>query len=311
MSATDAKSGSRLERIVVDGDSFVVKWVHVDHDWLMRGWGDISARSRLVFRHRLLDIVPEHIDHTVVAAAPWGRNDWGAVLVMRDVSEWLVPPGDDPLSEAQHLGFLDALAVLSARTWGWRDDIGLLPFSNRWLMFSEGWLEVERERGWPDVVPRIATDGWARFAERAPADVAELVSDLRAEPWPLTDAVWATPSCFLHGDWKAGNLGMHPDGRVILLDCTFPGEGPTCHELAWYLALNRARLPAGHTKATTIANFRMALERQGVDTAGWWDRQLGLCLLGALVQFGWEKGLGDDEELAWWCDAGRDGARWL
>ena len=33
----------------------------------------------------------------------------------------------------------------------------------------------------------------------------------------------------------------------------------------------------------------------------WWDRQLALCLLGAMVLFGWEKALGGyDEELAWW-----------
>jgi hypothetical protein len=78
-----------------------------------------------------------------------------------------------------------------------------------------------------------------------------------------------------------------------------------------YLALNCGRLPRGHTKETTIADFRVALERHGVDTAGWWDRQLGLCLLGTLVQFGWEKALGADRELGWWCDAARNGARWL
>jgi hypothetical protein len=76
---------------------------------------------------------------------------------------------------------------------------------------------------------------------------------------------------------------------VTLLDCTFPGEGPPCHEIAWYLALNCARLPRGHTKETTIADFRAALERHGVDTASWWDRQLGLCLLGSVVQFGWKR----------------------
>ena len=36
-----------------------------------------------------------------------------------------------------------------------------------------------------------------------------------------------------------------------------------------------------------------------------------LCLLGALVQFGWEKALGDDDELGWWCDRAREGARRL
>jgi hypothetical protein len=104
---------------------------------------------------------------------------------------------------------------------------------------------------------------------------------------------------------------MRPDGQVILLDCAYPGAGPPCHELAWYLALNRARLPLGHSKETTMANFRDALEGCGVSTAGWWDRQLGLCLLGALVQFGWEKALGADDELDWWCDAARRSAQWL
>jgi hypothetical protein len=29
------------------------------------------------------------------------------------------------------------------------------------------------------------------------------------------------------------------------------------------------------------------------------------------VQFGWEKALGDPDELAWWADRARAGARWL
>jgi hypothetical protein len=48
-----------------------------------------------------------------------------------------------------------------------------------------------------------------------------------------------------------------------------------------------------------------------VATAGWWERQLDLCLLGTLVQFGWEKALGDADELAWWSDRARAGVRWL
>ena len=57
--------------------------------------------------------------------------------------------------------------------------------------------------------------------------------------------------------------------------------------------------------------FRAALEGHGVATADWWERQLGLCLLGAVVQFGWEKAYGEDDELGWWLDAARAGARWL
>jgi hypothetical protein len=29
------------------------------------------------------------------------------------------------------------------------------------------------------------------------------------------------------------------------------------------------------------------------------------------VQFGWEKALGDDDELAWWCERAEDATRWL
>ena len=144
-----------------------------------------------------------------------------------------------------------------------------------------------------------------------PAKVLELIEALRTDAAPLSSALRATPQCFIHGDWKFSNLGAAPDGRVVLLDWAYPGEGPACHELAWYLALNRSRLPAGHTKQTTIEEFRAALERHGVDTTGWWERQLGLCLLGGLVQFGWEKALGDDDEMNWWCDVAREGASWL
>ncbi len=160
-------------------------------------------------------------------------------------------------------------------------------------------------------MPAIAAEGWEKFAVRAPSACRELVDALRRDIRPLADAIRATPQSFLHGDWKLGNLGAGNDGRTVLLDWAYPGEGPACHELVWYVALNRARLPIGHTKESTIAEFRAELERRGVDTTAWWDRQLGLCLLGALVQFGWEKAWGDEDELRWWCDAAVDGARWL
>ena len=54
-----------------------------------------------------------------------------------------------------------------------------------------------------------------------------------------------------------GNLGTHPDGRTILLDWAYPGSGPACWDLCWYLALNQARLP--ESKEATIERFRAAL----------------------------------------------------
>jgi len=111
----------------------------------------------------------------------------------------------------------------------------------------------------------------------------------------------------MHGNWKLDNLGIDPDGRTILFDWELPGLGAPLSDLAWYLAINCRRLP--QSKEATIAGYRSALEGAGISTEPWWDRQLALSLLGALVQFGWEKALGGyDDELAWWEERAVAGA---
>jgi hypothetical protein len=311
----DARSSARFERVEVDGEPCVVKYVHADNDFIMRVAGDIGCLPRRVWAAGLVDLAPSHIDHATLGAAPWGRNGWGSALLMRDVSTELVPVGDAPISFEQHLRFFDAIAALARPLWGTPADgaspAHLLPHGTRWSYFGAEQLRGEEQLGWIEPVPRIALDGWQRFVERVPADVADVVTSLARCPGPLAAALAATPQTFIHGDWKFGNLGVAGDGRVVLLDWTYSCVGPVCHELGWYLALNRARLPQGCTKESAMADFRAALERHGIDTAGWWDRQLGLCLLGALVQFGWEKALGEDDELGWWVAAARQGARWL
>ena len=304
----EPRSGTRFERVWIGGEPLVVKYLHLDDDFTMRVSGDIGCRPLRAYAAGLFDVAADVIDHGVVAAAGgFGRNGWGAALLMRDVSADLVPPGDAPFPEDQHLRFLDHLACLCARTWGWRDTLGLLPYATRWRFFDSSAMEAERRLGWPEPVPAIAAEGWARFATRAPSALASAVEELRRDVSPLAGALAATPSCFLHGDWKAGNLGTAPDGRTVLLDWVYVGEGPACHELGWYLALNRAKLPVGHSKEQAVGDFRQALERHGVRTEGWWDRQLTLSLLGTLVQFGWEKALGDGDELGWWCDRAAEG----
>jgi hypothetical protein len=307
----DARSSAGFERVEVDGAPCIVKYLHPERDFTMRVSGDVGCRPRRVWEAGLMDAAPDLIDHATLGAAPWGRNGWGVALLMRDVGAELVPVGDHPVAEDDHLAFIDAVAGLSARMWGWQDDLELLPHRLRWSWFGASQLAGEAALGFPETVPRLAAEGWVRFGERAPAAVVEVIEALRADPSPLSEAVLTTPQTFLHGDWKFGNLGRAADGRVVLLDWAYPGCGPAAHELTWYLALNRSRLPAGHTKATTIDAFRQALERHGIDTSGWWERQLHLCLLGGLVQFGWEKALGEDEELWWWIDHARDGMAML
>jgi hypothetical protein len=309
-SHTDSKSGVGFERVTIDGEPHVLKHVHIDNDWTMRFFHETTCVPLDVWRSGLMDVLPERIDHGMVGAAGGlGREGLGAALLMRDLSDVLVPAGDDPLPLATHLDLLDGLAALSACMWGWHDTIGLLPLANRWVFFGDADIETERQLGWPNPVPRVAAVGWLRFFERAPRDVCLTLRDLRADTRPLVDAVATTPLTFLHGDWKLGNLGLHDHGRVVLLDWTYCGEGPVCFELGWYLALNSARLP--QTKEDAISTLRSALESKRVATDGWWERQLSLSLLGTLVIFGWEKALGSDDELGWWCDRAREGARHL
>lgn len=136
------------------------------------------------------------------------------------------------------------------------------------------------------------------LAEVAPV-AAAVVTPLARDPGPLVVALAATPQTFVHSNWKLDNLGTDGEGRTVLLDWEQPGRRAALSDLAWYLAINCRRLPQG--KQAAIGAYRDALEHCGIDTAPWWDRQLALCLLGALVQFGWEKALGGyDEELAWW-----------
>jgi hypothetical protein len=309
LGGSDGKSGSTLERVVIDGEPFVLKQLHPDRDWTMRGFGDLWCRPVQLWVCGLLDAMPEVIDHAVVGAATGlGRHGWGGALLLRDVSEHLIPEGDEIVPLEDHRQLLDHLAEMSARFWGAEGVPDMITVASRYSAFGPGWLEAEQQLGWPDPIPVISADGWRQFSERAPADVRRVVDDLRHDNDPLARAIERTPLTFLHGDWKMGNLGVAP-GRTILLDWTYPGIGPLGHELAWYLAVNRLRLP--ESKEDTIDALRRSLEARGIATDGWWQEQVDLCLLGCMVQFGWEKALGDDDELGWWCDRAREGARWL
>ena len=264
----DARSGALFEQVEADGQRCIVKYVHPDYDFTMRVSGDIGCRPRRVWEAGLVDVAPDLIDHATLGAAPWGRNGWGVALLMRDVSAELVPVGGAALPEAQHLAFVDHCAGMAARMWGWQDELGLLPHRLRWAWFGPAQLEGEAALGFPEEVPRIAAEGWARFAERAPSAIVEVVEALRRDTTPLSEAVRSTPQTFLHGDWKLGNLGSAADGRTILLDWAYPGEGPACHELAWYLALNRARLPGTPRNRRSTRSVRRLTATEWRPTAG-------------------------------------------
>ena len=288
------KSGARLDRLVLDEEPYVAKYLDAERDWTMRAAGVEGGAVLELWRRGILSLLPECIDQPIVGVA----HDGVTVLLMRDVGEWLVPATDDPVPLPQHLRFLDHMAALHARFWETDLDIDIVSPRTRYLELSPHTAEREAALGSPHLVPRLVGEGWPLFARVAPA-AAEIVSPLSLDPTPLVAALADTPATLVHGNWKLVNLGSDPDGRTVLLDWETPGRGPALSDLAWYLAINCRRLT--QSKEDSIDAYRAALERHGIATEPWWSRQLGLCLVGALVQFGWEKAFaGYDDELAWW-----------
>jgi hypothetical protein len=293
----DSLSGSRFERVVVDGTPLVVKYISVDDDWIMRATGDLGWRQLTLLSSGVLAALPVSIDHAVVGCAPFTTRHGhrGVALLMRDVSAALVPSGSEPITQDLHRGFIADMAAFHATFWGFRDGAGLFPLAHHYVILTPTMAALEAASLHTDPVPPAVADGWGRLDEHYPEDARRL-HELAGDPWPLVSALRSGPQTLIHGDWKLGNLGRDGE-RTILLDWDRTGEGPALVDLAWYLAVNCDRLP--ESKEDTIGAYRAALEAEGIDTERWWDAQLAAALAGAFLQLGWSK-TGDPSEFAWW-----------
>jgi hypothetical protein len=300
------KSGAQLERVTIGARPYVLKHLRLADDWTMRAAGQLGGATLALWQRGLLVALPDCLNQPIVAVA---AERTGTALLMHDVGQWLVPVSDEPIPLDQQLRFLDHMAAMHARFWDGGDEIEVVPAMHRYLELSPWTAAVEAARGSSHVVPRLIDQGWRLLGDVAPA-AAAVVTPLARDPGRLVEALEQTPQTFVHGNWKLDNLGTDADGRTVVLDWELPGRGAALSDLAWYLAINCRRLP--QQKEAAVLSYRAALERHGVETEPWWDRQLALCLLGGLVQFGWEKALGGyGDELAWWEAKAVQGARLL
>jgi hypothetical protein len=302
LAGVPGKSGARMERVMIGGQPYVVKHLDLAEDWTMRASGCLRGAPLTLWQRGILARLPACFNQPIVGVAPEAGDgsvpSGGCALLMHDVTPWLVPVSDEPISLDQHLRFLQHMAALHASFWDCGRECEVVPAMHRYLELSPWLASAEMAAGSAHLVPRLVGEGWPRLAEVAP-EAAAVVIPLARDPGPLVEALDRTPRTFVHSNWKLDNLGTDDTGRTVVLDWEQPGRGAALSDLAWYLAINCRRLP--QTKEDSIVAYRLALEAGGIVTDPWWDRQLGLCLLGALVQFGWEKALGGyDEELAWW-----------
>jgi hypothetical protein len=290
------KSGATLERVVIGGQAYVLKHLDLAEDWTMRASGCLRGAPLVLWERGILSRLPDCFNQPIVAAARSSQG--GCALLMRDVTPWLVPATDAPIALEAHVRFLRHMATLHAEFWDCGPEFDVVPVMHRYLELSPWMAMAEAAAGSAHLVPQLVAKGWPLLAQVAPA-AAAVVTPLAHDPGPLVEALAATPHTFVHSNWKLDNLGTDDAERTVLLDWEQPGRGAPLSDLAWYLAINCRRLP--QAKEDSITAYREALESCGIDTGPWWDRQLALCLLGALVLFGWEKALGGyDEELAWW-----------
>ena len=308
------------------GPRFVVKLSSPACDWIVRGTADCRGREVLVWTSGLLDRLPPEITHPVIACA---RDQEGWAILMHDVSAQLLPDpmGISPLNEADHRRYLDALAALHATFWEKPETadptLGYCSPWHRFTVFSPA--TGEREVDHPNPVVRVIREGWELLWELVAPDVAALLRSLLEEPAPLCSALARYPQTVLHGDPRSSNLGIAPGTRprVLLLDWHLVGPGTPGQDLAWYLSNLGIKVPV--KGESTIAWYREALARRlgSRFDERWWQRQLELSLLGQMVRLGWGHGWDavrhpspvvrdwTRQDLAWWCDRAREGARWL
>lgn len=305
-SHSDSLSGSSFERVRYRGERMIVKYVSADDDWIMRATGDIDSRMLRLFRSDVMERLPDSIDHATVAIAPFvsPRGFRGAALLMRDVSEAMVPPGGELIDPDTHARFIEHMAELHATFWGWTDRFELMPLTHHYSILTPTTAALEGLRNGHDPVPPAVDAGWMELRRTWPR-LAATLGDVARDPGPLAAALQATPQTFIHADWKLGNLGEHADGRTVLLDWDRSGAAPATFDLSWYLAVNCDRIPV--TKEATIDSYRQHLESRGVATDGWWEQQLALTLLGAGLMLAWAK-VHDPAELGWWAERIFEGA---
>jgi hypothetical protein len=296
-------SGAQLFRLQLDGEPHVLKYLDWDRDWTLRASGIPEGAVSRLWTEGVLDRLPACFNQPIVAVIPGPPT----AVLMRDVRRWLVPNAHAPVPLEQHVRFLDHMAEMHVAFWNGGPEIDAVSAATRFAELGPAMGVREGRSG--ARVPALVGEGWPRLAELAP-QAAEIVVPLADDPTPLVDALATTPQTFVHGNLRFENLGTDDAGRTVVIDWELPGRGAPLSDLAWYLAMNYRRLP--HTKEETITAYGDALERRGIDTRPWWDRQLALSLLGGMVWFGWWKALERrSEERDWWVRAALEGAQYL
>jgi hypothetical protein len=281
--------------VLVDGRRLVVKRLSAD-DWVARATHD-GGREASLWIDGVLGRMPREIDHAVLAA---GREGTGTWLLMRDVSDELLPP-DRQLTREESRRLLATFVAMHRRFAGERID-GACSLEDRIMIAAPATVAAEVDG--VDYLPKILAVGWEVFAEAMPEDVAAAVLGAVEDPKPLARGLARCAPTLIHNDLRGANLGLLSD-RTIVLDWGMAGTGPCELDFAWYLFVNGWRIAA--TREQLVDDFRhLAVDLhdpRALELA--WFAQLcwhGPLLAHELVEASDEKRERARAELAWWVD---------
>jgi Phosphotransferase enzyme family len=291
-------SGARIyKHSHPEGSSYVLKVTSAGGDWIMRATSDYKGREAILANAAWVR------DGQVSSPAIGSAQD-GAVfsILMHDISEYLL--ANERLTHDQLNAILRGMSRLHSLVPPREADVPWCSVENRLTLFMP---DPEKLASF-----RIANDilrGWELFFEHAPGSIGDLVRSLFDDIGPLKRALGQLPSCFLHGDLKLDNIGIHPDGTLSLIDWSMPMMAPAAIDLGWFLAMNSRTLPLSLDE--TLAAYTSCSTIEG----RLHERHQALTILCGLLIRGWRKGLdagsGEPSELGWWCERASSAAKLL
>ena len=148
------------------------------------------------------------------------------VVVMEDLGGMRVVDQVEGMAIADAERAVDELAAWHAAWWGKGDGLA-----------ADGLTVSLADPIYPAILPMVWAEGWEKVTSSV--DVPAPIE--RVGPrWPevfarLLSELAAGPNTMTHGDYRADNILLAPDGSVALLDFQLIGTGSAAYDLAYFV----------------------------------------------------------------------------
>jgi hypothetical protein len=292
----DGWSGASMTLLRRGRDRFVLKRDSLARDWIARATADGPILREAWFAAHGPGLPsPLRAPYLGVGA----DGDEFAIL-MPDLTgilfDWDAPISVDMLERV-----LDGLAELHSQPW--TGSSHSCPIRERITLICRA--SLERPGPAREAVGERILPGWDAFDRLASPAAREVINALSEDPAALVDALGRLPSTLLHGDLKLANVGITPDGAIVIIDWQMVMIAPVAIELGWFLVSNVNALPL--PPADILDRYWRARRLDGT-------RQNDIAILVGLLLRGWRKGYDAEagvslasgvsaaDDLAWWCD---------